>query len=292
MAKFLCLVACALLVSVSADRNSARDSIGSSSRDNSRDRTTGDFGFDSGRPAGSSRAGSRTSGSSWTDHDAENDFSTPKITAWKDKTVPYEIASDISSNNAAALKRMFQDISDKTCVTFRPKRASDTNILSIKSGNKCSAPLGMNTGSSSAFGSSSRLGSSSVIVSNMVLGQSCFTTKRVGRRVMNLLGIPHETSRPDRDEFVEINFSNLRTGYANNVKQVARSAYLNGVLSIPYDIHSITQYNDDDLAKDHNTWAIRSKSRTTRSQTLGGDTFSTADFDKIKKAYNCPVRFG
>jgi len=107
---------------------------------------------------------------------------------------------------------------------------------------------------------------------------------------MNLLGLPHETSRPDRDQFVEINFSNLRTGYANNIKQVSTSAYLPGVLALPYDVLSITQYNDDDLAKDSNTWAIRAKkplgSRTVPK--LGGDTFSNLDFQKINAAYNCP----
>jgi len=105
---------------------------------------------------------------------------------------------------------------------------------------------------------------------------------------MNLLGIPHETSRPDRDDYVEINHSNLRSGYANNVKQVARSAYLPGVLDVPYDTKSITHYSDDDLAKNHGTWAIRPKGRSTRAQTFGGDVFSAGDFQKIRKAYNCP----
>ena len=77
------------------------------------------------------------------------------------------------------------------------------------------------------------------------------------------------------------------SGYAKNIQQVAASAYLPGVLDIPYDLQSITQYNDDDLAKDASTWAIRAKGGR-RSATLGGDTFSTADFEKIKKAYNCP----
>jgi len=104
---------------------------------------------------------------------------------------------------------------------------------------------------------------------------------------MNLLGIPHETSRPDRDTYVEINMNNLRPGYAANIKQVASSAYLPGVLDVPYDLKSITQYSDDDLAKTEGTWAIRAKAR--RTATLGGETFSEGDFEKIRKAYNCPA---
>jgi len=299
MANFVCLIACALLVAVSAERISP-------SRDTSSSRDTGssrDFGFDSDRNTGSSSgrntgSGSRDSsvqsgrgstGSRWGDDaDAENDFSTPKITAWKGGVIPYEIAPEISANNARALKNMFQDISDKTCVRFVAKRSSDSNYVSIKGGNKCSAPLGMSTGSTGSGRQSSSFTSGSV--SNVVLGQSCFTTKRVGRRIMNLLGIPHETSRPDRDQFVEINMANLRTGYANNIKQVATSAYLTGVLDVPYDLQSITQYSDDDLAKDASTWAIRAKgrSRSSSNTQLGGETFSPADFEKIKKAYNCP----
>jgi len=294
MAKLACFIACALLVAVSAERISpSRDS--SSSRDRASVRDS--FGFDSDRTNdASSRAGSvsssRGSSSRWGhDNDGETDFSTPKITAWRSGRVPYEIGSDISASNSAALKRMFQDISDKTCVTFVPKTRTDVNYVSIRGGNKCSAPLGMSTGASGTSSRPSSSSSSSGTVSNVVLGQSCFTTKRVGRRVMNLLGIPHETSRPDRDQFVEINQNNLRTGYAKNIQQVATSAYLPGVLDIPYDLQSITQYSDDDLAKDASTWAIRAKGgrRTQNSATqLGGETFSPADFQKINKAYNCP----
>jgi len=299
------LIACALLVAVSAERISPnRDSSSSRDRDSGSGVGVRDFGFDSDRNTGSSSdrntgSGSRASsvnsqagrGSSrWgpDDADAENDFSTPKITAWKGGVIPYEISSDISTNNVRALKNMFQVISDKTCVRFVAKRSSDSNYVSIKGGNKCSAPLGMSTGSTGSGRQSSSFTSGSV--SNVVLGQSCFTTKRVGRRIMNLLGIPHETSRPDRDQFVEINMSNLRTGYANNIKQVATSAYLAGVLDVPYDLQSITQYSDDDLAKDASTWAIRAKgrSRSSSNTQLGGETFSPADFEKIKKAYNCP----
>jgi len=109
---------------------------------------------------------------------------------------------------------------------------------------------------------------------------------------MDLLGLPHETSRPDRDQYVEINMNNLRTGYSKNIALISASAYLPGVLNLPYDYQSITQYTDDDLAKDQNTWAIRIKtargaSRGQNNQALGGSVFSSGDFDKINAAYGC-----
>lgn len=263
-----------------------------------------DFGFDSGSNVGSSanRGGSMSSnrgssssssGASWMDDQDDDD--TPKINAWTNRQIPYEIAPEISSSNAAALKRMFQDIADQTCVKFVLRLRTDPNYVLIKGGNKCSAPLGMPSSlSSSSLGSSgnsgSRGSSSSAavtpVISNVVLGTSCFTTKRVGRRLMNLLGIPHETSRPDRDQFVEINMKNIRTGYDNQLKQLPASAYLPGVLNVPYDLQSITQYADEDIAKDSSTYAIRSKAR--RSADIGGSVFSPADYEKIRRAYNCP----
>ncbi|GAU92347.1 hypothetical protein RvY_04440 [Ramazzottius varieornatus] len=276
-------LACFLFLLALGQTFAARSSGG-----NSPDVVVRDFGFDSGRTSSASRGSSISSsrGSIW--DDADDDFSTPKIQAWPGGIVPYEISSDISSTNAAALKRMFQDISDKTCVRFVPRTRSDKNYALIQSGNKCSAPLGMSTGSSSSKSSllSSSSSSSTGTPSNIILGQSCFTTTRVARRIMNLLGIPHETSRPDRDDFVEINFSNLRPGYDKQVKQVARSAWLPGVLDVPYDLQSVTQYTDDDIAANTNNWAIRAKSR--RNVQLGGDTFSSSDWAKIRKAYNCP----
>lgn len=275
MAKLACF-----LVLLALGQGFAARSSGSSSPDSVRD-----FGFDSGMPKSSSRGSlSSSRGSIW--DDADDDMSTPKIVAWTNGKVPYEFSSDISTSNAAAMKRMFQDIEDKTCVRFVPKTRSDKNYAMIQSGNKCSAPLGMASGSSTSKTSLSSSSSSTGTPSNIILGQSCFTTQRVARRIMNLLGIPHETSRPDRDDFVEINFSNLRPGYDKQVKQVARSAFLAGVLDVPYDLQSVTQYTDDDIAANTANWAIRAKSR--RNVQMGGDTFSSSDWAKIRKAYNCP----
>jgi len=53
----------------------------------------------------------------------------------KDITLFFSIFSTTASN-AVALKRMFQDISDKTCVRFVQKRSSDANYALIKSGTK------------------------------------------------------------------------------------------------------------------------------------------------------------
>ena len=44
-----------------------------------------------------------------------------------------------TASNAAAMKRMFQDIEDKTCVRFVPKTRSDKNYAMIQSGNKYEA---------------------------------------------------------------------------------------------------------------------------------------------------------
>ncbi|XP_055352509.1 uncharacterized protein LOC129598564 [Paramacrobiotus metropolitanus] len=148
---------------------------------------------------------------------------------------------------------------------------------------------GSDSGSRFGSGGSSFRSSGPTGASQVVLAKSCFQTKRLARRLMNLLGIPHEASRPDRDQYVTINFDNIRSGYTANLKQIPASAYLPGVLNVPYDLQSVTQYADSDLAKNKNTWAIRPKnSRSSASSgTLGGDDFSRADFDKINAAYGC-----
>ena len=83
-----------------------------------------------------------------------------------------------------------------------------------------------------------------------------------------------------------LNYFLIVTGYDKQVKQVARSAFLAGVLDVPYDLQSVTQYTDDDIAANTANWAIRAKSR--RNVQMGGDTFSSSDWAKIRKAYNCP----
>jgi hypothetical protein len=274
------------LTGVSNSRDSfvtgGRDSFPSSNSGSNRGSSSSvdSFGFGASRPSSSAS----DFGDTW---DTDNDELTKaRIQPWSQGIVPYEIASDISDSNAAALKRMLSSISDKTCVTFVPHR-NEANYTLIKGGSGCSAPLGVSyrpTQVSGSRASGSRTVSGASVVT---LAPGCFTTKRVARRIINLLGIPHETSRPDRDQFVEINTNNIRAGYADNLKQYTASSYLPGVLAIPYDLQSVTQYTDEDLAKSPSTWAIRPKNTRLSARDLGGDNFSPADFDKINAAYNC-----
>jgi len=241
------------------------------------------------------------------DSDFDDDVDGSRIVAWPNGVVPYEIDSSISNSDASTLKSMLNDLSRQTCVQFLSHR-NEANYALFTSGTSCSAPLGVSSRPQSsgspmrtatAGGTSSRSGSSSFNsgsnnfggssgtsgASVVKLAKSCFQTKRLARRIMNLLGIPHEASRPDRDQFVTINFNNIRTGYANNIKQIPASSYLPGLLDLPYDYQSVTQYSDSDLAKDKNQWAIKAKSSRTRC--CGGDDFSKGDIQKIQKAYRC-----
>jgi hypothetical protein len=106
---------------------------------------------------------------------------------------------------------------------------SDKYLLEVAielSFSRCSAPLGQSTGTSSSGRQSSF--SSSGTVSNVILGQStvfslfserrffnefikilgCFTTQRVGRRIMNLLGaLKRETPTMKKLVFLHLHSS-------------------------------------------------------------------------------------
>lgn len=61
-------------------------------------------------------------------------------------------------------------------------------------------------------------------VNRVSLGQNCLVKGIVLHELMHALGFIHEQNRSDRDEFVKINFDNIRAG----TDFIARITYFSG----------------------------------------------------------------
>ena len=59
----------------------------------------------------------------------------------------------------------------------------------------------------------------------------------------HIIGFFHEQSRPDRDEYITINWENIMDPVRNNVNfQAAENQIDSDLLAVPYDINSIMHY--------------------------------------------------
>ena len=66
----------------------------------------------------------------------------------------------------------------------------------------------------------------------MSLGNGCWSTGTVQHEFMHALGFIHEQSRPDRDDYVTVDFTNILAGNLYNKEKTY--FFLEGVVTIVY----------------------------------------------------------
>lgn len=137
---------------------------------------------------------------------------------WTNGIVPYTFHESINSRDNAAIPCAMDAIASKTCIRFVP-RTDEANYLIYKPG--CSSPVGKKR---------------SPGPQNVHLGDICPNIHEIG----HALGVWHEQSRPDRDDYVRILWDNIKTKYQSNFQKFRHS--LIDSFGTPYDYASVMHY--------------------------------------------------
>ncbi|XP_055948180.1 uncharacterized protein LOC129981378 [Argiope bruennichi] len=115
------------------------------------------------------------------------------------------------------------------------------------------------------------------------LGDGCKDKGIVIHELMHTLGFLHEHSRPDRDDYVEIIWENIKEKHKQNFEKNSQDEVQNG--SIGYDYNSIMHYGENNFAKNRSIPTIKPlKENVTIGQR---DGFSANDIEKILERYEC-----
>ncbi|XP_013792142.1 low choriolytic enzyme-like [Limulus polyphemus] len=157
-------------------------------------------------------------------------------------------------------------IEDVSCVKFVPKTNEETFINIIK-GRGCKAHIGYR-------GKPVKT----------TLGKNCLTSARIIHELMHVLGFLHEHNRPDRDEYIIINFQNIRKSLRHNFRKSKRHQVT--LLDLPYDYQSILHYRPQDFAIDRSKKSILPVGDQTIKIGMG-KTLSELDVTKLNKLYQC-----
>ncbi|XP_046543783.1 LOW QUALITY PROTEIN: uncharacterized protein LOC124253973 [Haliotis rubra] len=143
---------------------------------------------------------------------------------WTRNTVPYEIASGtFNSGQRGEIMAALQDWMRYTCLTFRPATIRDNNRIRFQNGGGCFSNVGM-------VGGTQTVG----------LAWSCRVKSIIIHEVGHAVGFHHEQTRPDRDQYVTINYANIPSGVKYNFQR-----YTTNVINdrgVPYDYYSIMHY--------------------------------------------------
>ena len=107
----------------------------------------------------------------------------------------------------------------------------------------------------------------------------------------SLLGMYYESSRPDRDDFIEVVWANITSGAEFLFEKISGD---NPLGNIPYDYYSI-------MHPPVNAWGINGSNTLVPKQDLdqSGDSCKTigqwcgmsdSDVDKVNALYSCPAQ--
>ena len=114
---------------------------------------------------------------------------------WDKGVVPYTLSGRFSNRAKQRIRRAMNDIECRTCVKFI-ERQSERDYVHILPGEGCFSMVGHQGGGAQV----------------MSLGIGCVYHGVILHELLHVLGIWHEQSRKDRDNYVKIAWENILAG--------------------------------------------------------------------------------
>jgi len=185
---------------------------------------------------------------------------------WPNGLVPYVISSKYSATERGVINSAIAEMGRISCVKWKP-RTFEKDYVHILKDQGCYSRVG-------------RTGGAQVLS----LGRGCVYKGTVLPEMLHASGFWHEQSRPDRDQHVQIVWSNIMTGREDNFARYSRSEV--STLSLPYDIESVLHYSATAFSR-NGQYTIRPW-KTSYVSKLGQRRGMTRyDIQKLNTLYKC-----
>jgi len=144
---------------------------------------------------------------------------------WPNGRIPYTIKDDLHEIIKKEIPTAIKIFNDLTCVRFVPKEESDYDFVEFRDGHGCSSSVGRSGGKQ-----------------NIKLAEGCKRFGTVQHEMMHAMGIIHEQSRPDRDDYIKVNFDAIKPRLLRNFQKYDFQRADN--LGTPYNYYSIMHYSN------------------------------------------------
>ncbi|CAF2377320.1 unnamed protein product [Rotaria sp. Silwood2] len=191
---------------------------------------------------------------------------------WTSGILPYLIEqSQFSATQITTITNAMRKIEQQTnnCIRF-VQRTNQPTWVRIYAGTGCWSYMGRIRAS----------GSQDLSLQN----PGCVSQSIIIHELLHAVGFAHEQTRPDRDQYVTINYNNIETGKENNFQRYLTSEV--NTLSKEYDITSIMHYKWNAFSKNGQPTIIP---KVNVSQTVMGSSvqMTNLDIEKVKAYYGC-----
>lgn len=152
---------------------------------------------------------------------------------WPESTIPYYInKKEFDSDDRKFIRDALKVFHKKTSVHFRPYEDGDENFVTIRGNSTgCWSYVGMKTGGQVLHLENPR----------------CMKKKTIIHEFVHVLGLKHQQSASNRDEYIKILFQNIKKGKKNNFKKMEKSIVTD--FKFPYDYDSVMHYSEKAFSK-------------------------------------------
>jgi len=187
---------------------------------------------------------------------------------WPNAELPYTFSSQIDNRLQGIMKNAINDFNNKMngCIKIRPKTSRDKDWVDIIKDGGCWSRVGRQGGRQ-----------------EISLSTGCHTQRTIQHEFIHALGFYHEQSRPDRDQYVKINWRNIQD---ENIGQFIRQK-TSLTFDVPYDGRSVMHYQSTAFNKARGLNSIESKVANVATSQLGGKVMTKNDILKLQRMYRC-----
>lgn len=181
---------------------------------------------------------------------------------WPNNTVYYEIESSLP--NQARVTDAIAHWEANTDLTF-VKRTDQTAYIYFRTGSGCSSSVGRTGGRQ-----------------NINLANGCSTGNTI-HEIGHAVGLWHEQSRKDRDQYITINFQNIQSNRASNFQTYTDRGADGDEYTDALDFNSIMLYSSFAFSSNGQPTIVRKDGSTYRAQRNG---LSSGDISGISIMYS------
>ncbi|XP_058825332.1 seminal metalloprotease 1 [Topomyia yanbarensis] len=191
---------------------------------------------------------------------------------WPNGTVPYQFEDSCDQQYRSTVLDAMSVLEQASCVLFIPKTEDQReHIRFTKAELGCGSSIGYRPGQREPL---------DVVLDDFCLGLS----GAVQHELLHVLGLFHEHTRPDRDEYVEVLWDNIEPEFRQNF--VKGSYDYMETFDLPYDYRSVMHYPTFAFARSGTD--VTMVSRQNRSAELGQtEAASVLDLEKLRRMYAC-----
>ena len=160
-------------------------------------------------------------------------------------------------------------IGTRNCITFK-KQNTEKSYLKINNGGSCDSLIGKLKIERSQIVNLDRL--------------NCMNQATIAHELVHALGFDQEHNRPDRDDWIEINFNNVIDEVFNSDFRILNQSQFQD-FGTPYDYKSIMHYHY--TAHSINISSTTIKAIKAPFEIIINQNLSDLDVKEIRTLYNC-----